>query len=277
MATEALTARPMLRTVLLKTVRDQRRALIWWSVGLLATALMYAAVYPSIRDNAETLNEYMESFPDVFREAFMGQSGDFASPAGYLNTELFGFFGPLLLLLYAVGAGARAIAGEEERRTLDVLLAAPVSRGRVITDKFLAMVVGLLILSAVLWASVAIFGPPFDLTPDLANMAAATLSCFLLALAFGTIALAIGALTGRRALAIGLGAGLAAATYLFHVLAPSVDAIAWLEYLSPFYYYRDAEPLLKGLNAPHALTLLAITVVAFIGARVSFDRRDLAA
>jgi beta-exotoxin I transport system permease protein len=275
-ATEALTARPMLRTVLLKTVRDQRRALVWWSVGLVATALMYAAVYPSIRDNAETMNEYIESFPEVFREAFLG-SGDFASPAGYLNTELFGFFGPLLLLLYSVGAGARAIAGEEERQTLDILLATPTSRGRVIVDKFVAMVVGLAILSVVLWASVALFGPPFDLTPDLTNMAAATFSCFLLALGFGTIALAIGALTGRRGLAIGLSAGLAAATYLFHVLAPSVDAIAWLEYLSPFYYYRDAEPLLNGLNVPHALVLFAITVVTFIGARVAFDRRDLAA
>ena len=267
----------MLRTVLLKTVRDQRRALLWWSIGLLSVALMYAAVYPSIRDNAETLNEYMESFPEVFRDAFMGESGDFASPAGYLNTELFGFFGPLLLLLFAIGAGARAIAGEEERQTLDVLLAAPITRRRVITDKFVAMMVGLLVLSSVLWVSVAVLGPPFDLTPDLANLAAATLSCFLLALAFGTIALAIGALTGRRGAAIGLAAGLAAATYLFHVLAPSVDAIAWLEYLSPFYYYRDAEPLLNGLNPVHALVLAGVTVVAFAWALLAFERRDLAA
>ena len=120
-------------------------------------------------------------------------------------------------------------------------------------------------------------GTPFDLTPDLANLGAATISCFLLALAFGTIALAIGALTGVRALAIGLAAGLAAATYLFHVLAPSVDAIVWLRYLSPFYYYRDAEPLLNGLNAVHALVLLSTTVVTFLGALVAFERRDLAA
>ncbi len=277
MATEALAPRPMLRTVLLKTIRDQRRALLWWSVGLLATALMYAAVYPSIRENADALTEYLDSFPDVFREAFLGESGDFASPAGYLNTELFGFFGPLLLLLYSVGAGARAIAGEEERQTLDVLLTTPVSRSRVFAEKFGAMLFGLLSLSVVLWASVVALGPPFDLTPDLGNLAAATLSCFLLAIAFGTIALAVGAFTGRRALAIGVTAGLAAATYLFDVLAPSVDAIAWLEYVSPFYYYRDAEPLLNGPNVAHALVLVSITVIAFAGGRWAFQRRDLAA
>ena len=37
---------------------------------------------------------------------------------------------PLLLLIAAIGAGAGAIAGEEERGTLDLLLSLPVSRRR---------------------------------------------------------------------------------------------------------------------------------------------------
>ena len=37
---------------------------------------------------------------------------------------------PLLLLVYAIGAGSRAIAGEEESGTLDLLLAHPLSRRR---------------------------------------------------------------------------------------------------------------------------------------------------
>ena len=277
MATEALAARPLLRDVFRKTVRDQRRALVWWSVGLFGTVLMYAAVYPSIRDNAETLNEYLESFPEVFREAFLGEGVDFASPAGYLSTELFGFFGPLLLLLYAIGAGARAIAGEEERQTLDILLATPVPRRRVVTHKFGAMVLGVVLLCAVLWASIVLLGPPFELNLGLVDLTAATASVGLLAIAFGALALAIGCTTGRRGLAIGLSAGIAAATYLFDVLAPSVDAIAWLEQLSPFYYYSGNQPLLNGLDPLHALVLALIAAVAFGYALFAFERRDIAA
>ena len=277
MATDVLTARPMLRNVFLKTVRDQRRALTWWSIGLFGTVLMYGAVYPSIRENAQALNEYMDSFPEVFREAFLGESGDFTSPAGYLNTELFGFFGPLLLLLYAIGAGARAIAGEEERRTLDILLATPVSRSRAVVEKASAMVFGVVLLCAVLWGSVAVLGPPFELTPNLVNLAAATVSLGLLALAFGSIALAIGCSTGRRSLAIGLSAGIAAATYLFDILAPSLDAIAWLQKISPFYYYGEAVPMVNGLDPFHASVLVAIAAVAFAYALFSFKRRDVAA
>jgi ABC-2 type transport system permease protein len=277
MATEALAARPMLHDVLRKTIRDQRRALGWWSLGLVGTVLMYAAVYPSIRGNAQTLNEYLESFPEVFREAFLGQGVDFASPEGYLSTELFGFFGPLLLLLYAIGAGARAIAREEERRTLDILLATPIPRRKVVTQKFGAMVFGVVLLCAVLFASVAVLGPPFDLNLAFGDLAAATVSVGLLAIAFGAVALAIGCATGRRSVAIGLTAGIAAATYLFDVLAPSVDAIAWLEQLSPFYYYGGNQPLLNGLDPMHALVLALIAAAAFAYALWAFERRDVAA
>ncbi|HEX9717778.1 MAG TPA: ABC transporter permease subunit [Actinomycetota bacterium] len=278
MATATETTRsPMLRTVALKTLRDQRRALAWWALGLIGVAFMYAGFYPSIRDNAVKLNEYIESFPEPLRRAFLGESGDFTSPAGYLNTELFSFMAPLLLLLYAIGSGARAIAGEEERQSLDLLLATPVRRRRVVVDKFGAMLAGAAGLSVVLWASVAGLGPPFDLTPGLWNLTAAVVSCYLLAVAFGAIALAIGCATGRRAQAIGVTGGLAAATYLFDVLAPSVQALEWLQMLSPFYYYRGAEPLVNGLHPAHALVLAAVAGAAFAVAIVTFERRDLAA
>lgn len=277
MATEALRARPLLRTVLGKTLSEQRRALIWWGLGLFLSGATYAPFYPSIKENAETLNEYMESMPDFLREAFMGASGDFTSPAGYLNTELFNFFAPLLLLLFAIGAGARAIAGEEERQTLDILLSTPVPRRRVVVHKFGAMLIAGVLLSVLLWLSVPLTGPPFDLTPSLVDLTAAVFMCFLLAMAFGAIALAIGAATGRRALAVGVTAGLAAGTYLLDVLVPAIDQIEFLQLLSPFHYYLGGEPMMNGLDVGDAAVLVAIAAAAFAAALALFERRDLAA
>jgi len=274
MATTAL-ARPMLGSVLAKTIRDQRRALLWWGVGLVATAAMYAVFYPSIVENAEILTRYLESFPEALKNAFFGSDADFVSPGGYLHTELFGFFGPLLLLVFAIGAGARAIAGEEERQTLDVLLSTPVSRRRVLVDKAVALVVGAGVLALVLWVALVLLGPPFDLTPGVGELAAAVTATFLLAVAFGAIALAVGAWTGRRALAIGVASGIGAATYLIDALAPTLDAVAWLQKLSPFYYYDANVPVKNGLDPVHTLVLLAIAAVAFALALAGFERRDL--
>lgn len=277
MATEALRSRQMLRTVLGKTLWDQHRALVWWGIGLFASGATYAPFYPSIKENAETLQKYMESMPEFLRKAFMGASGDFTSPAGYLNTELFNFFAPMLLLLFAIGAGARAIAGEEERQTLDILLSTPVPRRRVIVEKFVAMLLAGALLSALLWLSIPVTGRPFDLTPSLRDLAAASFMCFLLAMAFGAIALAIGAATGRRGLAVGVTAGIAAGSYLLDLLVPAIKSIEWLQLLSPFHYYLGAEPMMRGLDATGSIVLAGIAVAAFASALVLFERRDLAA
>ena len=277
MATEALRARPLLRTVLGKTIREQRRALMWWGIGLFASGATYAPFYPSIKDNAEVLEKYMDSMPDFLREAFMGASGDFTSPAGYLNTELFNFFAPLLLLLFAIGAGARAIAGEEEKQTLDILLSTPIARRRVVIDKFVAMLLAGALLSVLLWLSIPILGPPFDLNPSLVDLAAASFMCYLLAMAFGSIALAIGCATGRRALAVGVTAGIAAGAWLLDLLVPAIDSISWLQQLSPFHYYLQPEPMMNGIGWGGSAVLAGIAVVAFGAALVLFERRDLAA
>ena len=59
-------------------------------------------------------------------------------------------------------------------------------------------------LAAVLWATLALVGPRFDLDIPFVDLGAACLMLFLLALAFGSIALAVGCASGHKGLAIGL-------------------------------------------------------------------------
>ena len=93
------------------SIRTQRRAAIGWGIGLAAVATMYAAFYPSITEGAAQLQSYMDNLPEAIRKLI---GVDYTSPAGYLRAELFAMLGPILFLVYAVGAGARAVAGEEE-------------------------------------------------------------------------------------------------------------------------------------------------------------------
>ena len=81
----------MLRSVLLKSLRDVRRSFAWWSLGLAGYVALIAAVYPTIRDNAD-LKELVDSYPEALKAfiAFGGQL-DFTSAAGYLGSELFSF------------------------------------------------------------------------------------------------------------------------------------------------------------------------------------------
>lgn len=138
----------MLRSVAAKTLFDQRRALLGWILSLALLIAMYVAIWPSMRGQP-SMSEFLDQMPEAMRSLFATTGADMSTPVGYLQVELLSFMGPLVLLLYTVTAGAGAVAGEEDRRTLDLLLATPVSRTRLVLHKLLAMIVGAVALGAV--------------------------------------------------------------------------------------------------------------------------------
>jgi ABC-2 type transport system permease protein len=264
----------MLRSVALKTLHDYRRSLVWWALGVAAFVALYAAIYPTVRDMPD-IDELLDSYPEALR-AFIGASTDldFSSPEGYLQTEAFSFLLPLLFLIFGIGAGAAAIAGEEERGTMELLLAQPVSRRRVVLEKVAAITGAVALLAAVLWLALWLGALAAGMEISAGRLAAATVSLLLLALVFTMLTLLLGAATGNRVLAIGTSAALALLAYVVDSLAVLVDALETVQPLSPFYLYRSAEPLRDGLDPVHALVLLALAAACAALAAPAFDRRD---
>lgn len=265
----------MLRDVFLKTLRDTRRAVLWWSLGLVGLTAMMVAVYPTVRDNPD-LNELVEDYPEALK-AFIAFGGDldYVSGAGYLGSELFSFMVPLLLLIAAIGAGARAIAGEEESGTLDLLLANPISRRRLVLEKLGALGAEIAALALVLWLSLVVGVEAVGMGVSAAHLAAATGSAALLAFAFGAIALLLGAATGRRALAVGVASAGAVAAYLVSSLAALVDFLEPARTASPFYHYVASDPLRQGLALGHVGFLVLLGALAAALAPLFLDRRDV--
>ena len=265
----------MLPDVLGKTLRDGRRGIAWWSLGLAALAATMMVAYPSVRDNPD-LNKLVEDYPEALK-AFLGigEGVDYTSAAGYLNSELFSFMVPLLLIIAAVGAGARATAGEEEHGTLDLLLANPVSRARVVVEKLGALCVELAALAAVLFCSLLAGTRAVGMHVSAWHLAAATADAALLALVFGAVALLVGSAAGRRGTATGITAAAAVAAYLLNSLAQLVGFLEPLRPASPFYHYAASAPLTSGLSAAHVGLLLLASAAAAAAAVAAFDRRDL--
>lgn len=266
----------MLRNVALKSLRDIRRGFLWWSLGLIGFVALIIAVWPTVHSNPG-LNKLAQDYPEAL-QAFLAFGGavDYSSPAGYLGIELFSLMVPLLLLVAAIGTGAGSIAGEEERGTLELLLANPVSRTKVVLEKTLALAAELVGLGVVLWLALWIGALIAGMDISAGHLAAATLSAVLLALAFGAIAVLLGAATGKRTVAIGLTAAAAVAAYLVNGLAPLVHALEVPQKLSPFYHYAVGDPLRNGISFTHLAVLVAIAVVATALAPWFFSRRDVA-
>ncbi len=262
--------------VLLKTLRDLRRGFGWWAVGLVGLVVMQVSVYPTVRDDP-SFTDLTENYPEVLKELFgFGAGGfDYTTPAGYLGIELFSLIVPLLLIIAAVATGAGAIAGEEDRGTLDLLMSLPVTRRRVTAEKLGAMaaeVAGLaLVLLIALWVGARLI----DMEISFAHIAAAVVAAALLAAGYGAIALFLGAATGSRGIAIGVSAALAVAAYLINSLAALVSQLETAQRFTPFYHYSTSDPLRRGLSGGHTAALILVVVVASAAALVVVDRRDL--
>jgi ABC-2 type transport system permease protein len=80
---------------------------------------------------------------------------------------------------------------------------------------------------------------------------------------------------GKRSLVVGVSAVVAVGSYLANGLAPQVQGLAWLQDLSPFYWFAGTATLRDGIDLPKTLLLAALSLVFVIIAAVAFNRRDV--
>ncbi len=266
----------LLHNVLLKTIRDLRWPVFWTGLGLAVLGGYFMWIFPTFSKTLD-FQSLLDKFPPGIKALIGGSMIDLSSPSGFLNVELFPLMLPLVLSAFAVGLASGATAGEEARGTLDLLLAEPVQRWRVLTEKAIALALATAVVAACLFVGIEVAVIALGLDLPTANVVAGILLAILLALGFGAITLALAALTGNRARSIGVMAALIIASYFVNALAPLVDVLNSIRGLSLFYYYIGNDPIRNGIDIGHALVLGAIALVAFGLALVAFERRDLAA
>ncbi len=260
--------------LLAESVAERRRSIGWWLLGIAALVAINIAFYPSIQDSSG-LGDYAKQLPDTLRALFAGGETDLTSPIGYLNSQIFALMGPMIMLIFAIGAGSGVVAGEEEKGALDLLLAQPISRAGLVIQQFGALAAMVLALSAGLllatWAGCAIV----DLEIATGALIRATVSVALLGMLFGTIALATGALAPGRGRAAAIAGGLAVASWILDGLGRAVDGLGPWRPLSPYYQAIGTNPLADGSVAWRWLLLAGLTLAFLALAVAGLRRRDI--
>lgn len=256
-------------TILRRTLVDRRRATLLFAVAAIAVASMYISLFPSMQDQ---MAGYADALPEALR-SFIGS--EFGDAAGYLHSTIFTILGPVLLVSAAVVWGAGAIAGEEESGTLALLLSVPVSRRRVAGEKAVAILLALTVLAAVVLATLLAWVAGLGIDVAASGVAAATLHLHALAVFAAGLALGVGAALGRKAAAIGTAAGVVVAGFVMSGVGGMIEGGAWLENVSPFYWFNGTQPIENGVAAGGLLLLYGLGALAAVVGTWRFDRRDL--
>jgi ABC-2 type transport system permease protein len=258
-----------------RTLRNRRRSLIGWSIATVGLVGIIVLSYVAIRGQ-QSFQDMMDQYPDFVKQMLgLGGGLSITSPPGYLNSQLFANTLPLIFLIFLIAFAARETAGEESDGTLDLALAHPVTRERFVLEKFAAMVVAGALLALLSVLTLAATGPIASLDIGWSRYLAASLSVFLIGLVFGSLALALAASTGSRAIALGISSGLAIGLFILWGLAPLIKGLQGLDRINPYFWGLAGPPITKGLQGGNLL-LLVFVVIVFTGAAVAgFRGRDL--
>ena len=260
--------------ILTKSLRDRRRALIGNSAGLVALIAWLGVVFPILRDS-DAFTDLIERLPPDALSVFGFDPATFLTAAGFLSTELYSLFAPLLILIFVISAVITETVAEERDGLMDMLLSVPVSRSRALLEKAGGVALATLVLVGVMTSALLVVNPVFGMDLPVVGVLAAGLSLWLLGVVFGAVTLLAGAFTGRAAVAGGVAGFLAFLAWFIHGFS---GLYSWLEgpsAASPFSWYLEPNPLIEGLGAGHLWPAITTAVLVTV-ATLLFRKRDIA-
>ena len=194
---------------------------------------------------------------------------------GYVQFRAFGALA-LAFAIWALVAASGAMRGDEERGIVEAVLAAGVSRPRLISARVAAFAIGSLVAalaaSVGMLAGVASGGESFSATAAVGAgvaLAALAVCCYSLTI------LLVQFTSARSATAF---AGIVLlALFLTNSLSRTFEGLTRWRWLSPFRYYELSSPLVPGgtLDVRATLILLVVATAAVVPAALAFSFRDI--
>jgi len=266
----------MFKNVYLKNLRDMKNNLIYWTIGITILGFYISYAYSSFAEDIDVWNELLANFPEELMYFFGGSEGmDMSTFAGFLNLEIFGLMGPIMLIIVGINSGTHIVAGELNNKTLEMVMSTSIGKNKYLFQQILVMVTRIVIISIILWSNFFIFSNLFNLELDLKNLTAIVFHLTLLSLSIASFSLLIGSITGNKSTTLGLSAGIAVLSYFINSISPMIKGIENIKYLSVFYYYKHSEPLINGVNLGNVSVMLFISLLFIILSFVAFKYKDL--
>jgi len=258
------------RTIGAHAVADRATIVGVLSFYSLAMGAGVGALWPPLKKTFASLSANLPAaFDQILGSVSMG------TPAGWVNAEMMSVVAPGFLVAMAILSAGAATAGEEQARTLALVLATPASRTTFLAAKTAAMVAHVLIVSVAILTGLVIGNQIGHMEIGVGLLLAATVQATLVGLVFGAIALTLGAVGTDRRQTTTISAGIAGLSFVLAVFLPMNESLAWLAKLNFWYPYSANVALVHGIDGGLAAVLATCTVAVSAVGFVIFPRRDL--
>ncbi len=265
-------------TSIIKWEIKQRKAFtLGWTIGVLTIVIVIMLIYPSIHNQADQLNDILNKLPAAIRDLKTGGSSvDATSPIGFLNSQLYYATLPLFYIIMAIGLGSKLLAQDEQDNSLELILARPISRGKIIAAKAISGLLLLSFASILVTFATLILSAIVDMQIDVKNLILMNFYCIVFSMSFGAIAFTLTAI-GNKARGVSIALPIAASLggYLLASLSGLSSYLEGPAKLLPYHYYNPTQILQGHVSGGLIIYLISIFILCAVVSRISFQRRDI--
>ncbi|HET7323176.1 MAG TPA: ABC transporter permease subunit [Halococcus sp.] len=246
------------------------------TVVLVVLLALYVALVLAIAP--DLIAQYAElagSLPETFQKLF-GVSG-MSTLAGFLSVEFYQFGWLVVLGLFFAYSAGSLVAHDVETDHMDTLLSAPISRSKIVVEKFLSLLMPILAVNIavgiVVYAGTTLIAVDESLT--LADIVAVHALSIPYLLCCAGIGLCLSVLVSREHTAQRAALGVVFGLYMLESLVIDTD-YEWLGALSPTRYYEPTTILVENTyDLAGAVILLAAAIVLVAASQFWFRRTDI--
>lgn len=259
-------------TLVKHELKQGRASFIIWTaaIGFLLAVCIF--LFPEMKGQMDSVNDVFASMGS-FSEAFGMDRLNFGTLTGFYAVEcgnVLGLGGAFYGVLCAVGI----LSKEEKDKTAEFLLAHPVSRKRILTEKLLAVLLQITAMNLLIYlisvGSIAAVGE----TVPWKEISLLHLAYYLLQLELA--GLCFGVSSFLRKGSAGAGLGIAVMMYFLNLIANITDTASFLKYITPFGYCDGADIVANGrLDGTMVAIGAAIGIGGIVIAYLNYTRKDI--
>ena len=259
-------------TLVRHELKQGRTTILIWTLSVGIFLVICIFLFPEMKGQMESVKDMFSSMGS-FSAAFGMDRLNFGTFIGFYAVEcgnILGLGGAFYASLCAVG-----ILGKEEKdKTAEFLLTHPVSRKNIISEKLIAVLVQITVMSIIIYilsvGSVAAIGEDVSWK----EMSLIHLSYYLLQIEFAGICFGISSFLRKGG--VGIGLGIAAMMYFLNLIANIADAADFLKYITPFGYCDGADIVSSGsLDGVKVAIGMMFGICGIIIAYLKYTKKDI--
>jgi beta-exotoxin I transport system permease protein len=258
-----------------KTMSDRWRSTAIYAGAIAAYLLMTTSIFPTFQ-KISGIQDIIDKYPKNLLKLFGVESFDIASFNNYVVIEFLSLIWVVIAAAYIIAFARGMVSGELSDGTMELLLAQPIERWKVLTSEGLVLLGGIVSVVVVTVLSIFFWGAIFGLKITYSGYAAFIPLGVVFFLAIAGYSIFFSAVFSDPRHSAMAAAGLTLVFYLVHFGGAYSKFFDKVDWFGIFHYYDPLKVLNSGsVPVKSILLLLAFAAVGFAAALWVFQRRDI--